>query len=75
MYCSKCGENLAEGTLFCPKCGNKVTGDVTNNVSYTIDSFVKSGKSFVESFKLKTIKNYRRNIMLYAGLLCMLYKS
>lgn len=24
MFCSKCGTNLQEGTLFCHNCGNKV---------------------------------------------------
>lgn len=24
MFCSKCGAELAEGTVFCPKCGTKV---------------------------------------------------
>lgn len=24
MFCSKCGTNLQDGTLFCPSCGNKV---------------------------------------------------
>jgi len=28
MFCSKCGENVVEGTAFCPKCGNPVTGSV-----------------------------------------------
>jgi hypothetical protein len=28
MFCSKCGENLTEGTVFCPKCGAKAGGDV-----------------------------------------------
>ena len=24
MFCSKCGAELVEGTVFCPKCGTKV---------------------------------------------------
>lgn len=24
MFCSKCGNQLQDGTLFCPSCGNKV---------------------------------------------------
>jgi uncharacterized membrane protein YvbJ len=33
MFCSKCGENLAEGTIFCPKCGTNAGGknNVNNN--------------------------------------------
>jgi uncharacterized BrkB/YihY/UPF0761 family membrane protein len=30
MFCSKCGENLVEGTVSCPKCGMSVGGN--NNV-------------------------------------------
>lgn len=26
MYCSKCGNEIAEGNLFCAKCGTKVEG-------------------------------------------------
>jgi len=26
MFCSKCGGNLQEGTVFCPSCGTKVSG-------------------------------------------------
>lgn len=28
MFCTKCGNQLEEGTLFCPKCGTKVGGAV-----------------------------------------------
>ncbi len=30
MFCSKCGNNLPDGTKFCSKCGNPVGGDVSN---------------------------------------------
>jgi ribosomal protein L40E len=62
MFCSKCGENLAEGTIFCPKCGNKVTGDVSDAMA-----------SIAESFKLKTSKHYRHIIMGCAVILCVLF--
>ncbi len=29
IYCSKCGEELPEGTKFCPKCGTPVTLEAT----------------------------------------------
>jgi hypothetical protein len=29
MYCSKCGNQLAEGMQFCPKCGTAVTVDTS----------------------------------------------
>ena len=32
MFCSKCGEQLGEDVVFCPKCGTKsVTGGTTDN--------------------------------------------
>jgi hypothetical protein len=34
MFCSKCGENLVEGTKFCPQCGTCVEG---NNNSVNIN--------------------------------------
>lgn len=27
MYCGNCGANLSEGSVFCPACGSKVTGE------------------------------------------------
>jgi ribosomal protein L40E len=62
MFCSKCGENLAEGTSFCPKCGSKITGDVSN----TIDSFTQSVQS-------KISKSSRYIIMGGAVILCILF--
>lgn len=32
MFCSKCGKNLSDGTLFCPNCGNKV-GEVNSSAA------------------------------------------
>lgn len=32
MFCSKCGNNLSDGTLFCPNCGNKV-GEVNSSAT------------------------------------------
>jgi hypothetical protein len=36
MFCSKCGENLAEGIAFCPKCGAKVGDGVSNTIGATV---------------------------------------
>jgi peptidoglycan/LPS O-acetylase OafA/YrhL len=32
MFCSNCGENLAEGVAFCPKCGTRIGGDVSASI-------------------------------------------
>ena len=35
MVCKNCSKELAEGDLFCPKCGNKVTESVVQAVTET----------------------------------------
>ena len=32
MYCNKCGASVAEGTKFCPSCGNDLTVVQNNQV-------------------------------------------
>ena len=32
MYCNKCGASVAEGTKFCPSCGNDLTAIQNNQV-------------------------------------------
>lgn len=35
MFCSKCGNELNEGTTFCPKCGSPVnTGGAANGKQF-----------------------------------------
>ncbi len=33
MTCSRCGQEVPEGTVFCPNCGNQVVSENTNNVN------------------------------------------
>jgi tetratricopeptide (TPR) repeat protein len=49
MFCSKCGENLADGTVFCTKCGNNVTG---NNSAVSKKNVETPGMKFDTSDKI-----------------------
>ncbi len=33
MYCTKCGANIQDDSVFCPQCGNKVATNAVNSVS------------------------------------------
>jgi RNA polymerase subunit RPABC4/transcription elongation factor Spt4 len=67
MFCSKCGENLAEGTIFCPKCGNKVTGVISD----IIDSVAAHSND--TNAEEKKVKSFRYGIMGFALLLCIFF--
>ena len=43
MFCTNCGKELSDGTVFCPKCGTKVVG--TESVSNQQNSSSNSKKS------------------------------
>jgi len=45
MFCSKCGELLADYAIFCPKCGNKVTETVDKAGSETAFANTRSQES------------------------------
>lgn len=43
MFCNKCGQQLADGTKFCTKCGSPLNGNVIeNNVRLELTSDEKS---------------------------------
>lgn len=50
MFCSKCGNQIADGAIFCSKCGNKM-GEVVDVTSATPNVVIKSKKECIyESF-------------------------
>lgn len=53
MYCKKCGSEIAEDAVFCPKCGQKQT-DQTNIVTESIPTHkpnaAKSGIVIIQVF-------------------------
>jgi uncharacterized membrane protein YvbJ len=67
MFCSKCGENLVEGAIFCQKCGNKVTGVVHDSVVSVVPH------SDINAMKEKKKKYFKYVVMGCALLLCILY--
>ncbi len=52
MFCSRCGNEVAEGTSFCPKCGNPLSGGaqvdnaVNNAANMARDTFNTAERSF-----------------------------
>lgn len=62
MFCSKCGNQLQDGTRFCPKCGNEVNGD---NVAPT----VKETKVILEPSEVikRDAKNGKNTTLGHAG--------
>lgn len=51
MFCTKCGNQLEEGTVFCPKCGTKLGTSETPVAADEPEMIVKSKKEFIyESF-------------------------
>jgi hypothetical protein len=50
MFCSKCGENLSEGSVFCQKCGTRVGNGISDAVQPQPDTEIQ---------KPKVIKNLR----------------
>ena len=45
MFCSKCGENLIDGTISCPKCGTNVnSNDKSLNINFSSAQLFSVGK-------------------------------
>lgn len=62
MYCSKCGNELREGSLFCPKCGNKIDIEKTKNFVTEDCNEKDSIKENIDSERLKIIKKITKEI-------------
>jgi hypothetical protein len=61
MFCSKCGENLAENAAFCPKCGAKAGMDVFASIQPASQPVQLTGSTppVSEMPKTKVIKALR----------------
>ena len=63
VYCSNCGEKIADDANFCPKCGTKTPKGKTSNVSYPggelHDAFYSVGVELVESIQHGSARNTR----------------
>ena len=46
MFCVKCGAQLDDNAIFCPKCGNKV-GEVSATASASPEVIVKSKRDCI----------------------------
>ena len=51
MFCVKCGAQLDDNAIFCPKCGNKV-GEVSATASASPEVIVKSKRECINSHKV-----------------------
>lgn len=47
MFCSKCGNQMADDSVFCPKCGNKVGEVPTSSAPVEEKVVIKSKKDFI----------------------------
>jgi hypothetical protein len=50
MFCSQCGENVVDGSVFCQKCGTRTSGSISDEVQPKPDTEIQ---------KPKVIKNLR----------------
>ena len=72
VYCSNCGADLAEDSLFCPKCGFKTPKGKTANARYPsdqlTDAFYQVGVELEKAFNMaarethQAIKRARDNL-------------
>ena len=58
MYCSKCGNEINEGSLFCPKCGAKVDTRVNNDEQSPIveDNVVSNDRAVEKTTEVKELE-------------------
>ncbi|MCX6644569.1 MAG: zinc ribbon domain-containing protein, partial [Candidatus Bathyarchaeota archaeon] len=56
VYCSNCGEKIADDANFCPKCGTKTDKGKTANAAYPSDelrdAFYKVGIELERAFTI-----------------------
>ena len=63
-YCGKCGAKFRKGTKFCPKCGQPVTGNETNNIQNPITS----NSSPNEDNSTESLSNWQKVLLAISGL-------
>ena len=58
MYCSKCGNEINEDSLFCPKCGAKVDTRVNNDEQSPIveDNVVSNDRAVEKTTEVKELE-------------------
>ena len=69
MYCSHCGEKIAEGASFCAKCGNAVKKEETNSVVASTNNVVMkpAGSGAATASMVLGILAYHRTVLNKAG--------
>ncbi len=61
-YCGKCGAKFRKGTKFCPKCGQPVTGNETNNIQNPITS----NSSPNEDNSTESLSNWQKVLLAFS---------
>jgi uncharacterized membrane protein YvbJ len=63
VYCSNCGEKMADDAYFCPKCGTKTPKGKASNATYPSDelrdAFYKVGVELERAFSVAARETHR----------------
>lgn len=77
MYCSKCGNEINEGSLFCPKCGEKVDTRVNNDEQSPIveDNVVSNDRAVEKTTEVKELEIKGGKTFIFNGIMNSSYTT
>lgn len=77
MYCSKCGNEINEGSLFCPKCGAKVDTRVNNDEQSPIveDNVVSNDRAVEKTTEVKELEIKGGKTFIFNGIMNTSFKT
>lgn len=77
MYCSKCGNEINEDSLFCPKCGAKVDTRVNNDEQSPIveDNVVNNDRAVEKTTEVKELEIKGGKTFIFNGIMSSSYTT
>lgn len=77
MYCSKCGNEINEDSLFCPKCGAKVDTRVNNDEQSPIveDNVVSNDRAVEKTTEVKELEIKGGKTFIFNGIMNTSFKT
>ena len=77
MYCSKCGNEINEDSLFCPKCGAKVDTRVNNDEQSPIveDNLVSNDRAVEKTTEVKELEIKGGKTFIFNGIMNTSFKT